>query len=114
MGDMLTAHGQLETAAQFYWQSQPQDGFYCLVHRRQPGDLLYNPSHEGQYLNIRDAPDCPDYQGTARRHAALLSGAGVDHIIMDATNLPQYDAFADAIQLRPFEVRSKLMQIWRC
>lgn len=30
--------------------------------------------------------------------------AGIDYVVVDMTNLPQYDQTADAIQLRPFEV----------
>ena len=35
--------------------------------------------------------------------------AGVDYVVVDMTNLPQYDQTADAIQLRPFEVMCEVI-----
>ena len=90
--------------ATYYWHSTPQAGFYCIVHARAEGDLHYNPQHEGAYLDRTDVPDCAGYQDTLRRHAQQLTAAGVDFVVLDATNLVQYDAYADAIQLRPLEV----------
>lgn len=46
---------------------------------------------------------------SCRRHAQQLVAAGVDHVIVDMTNLPFYTATSDAIQLRPFEV---LVEEW--
>lgn len=34
---------------------------------------------------------------------------GVDYVVVDMTNLPQYDQTADAIQLRPFEVMCEVI-----
>ena len=44
------------------------------------------------------------YQNVTTQHAQQLVAAGVDYIVVDMTNLPEYDQTADAIQLRPFEV----------
>ena len=44
------------------------------------------------------------YAALAAQHAQQLVAAGVDFIVVDMTNLPEYDQTADAIQLRPFEV----------
>lgn len=107
--DILVANGLEATAAGFYYQARTQTGPYCIVHARKPGDLNYEPTHEGTY-GMGMVPDCPGYAETLARQAAQLTGAGVDFVVTDATNLSEYDAFSDAIQLRPFEV---MVEEWR-
>jgi hypothetical protein len=75
----------------FNYQATPQGGPYCF-YRHRPGEET--PPY----------PDCPDITTHARRHATLLVEAGIDYVVMDATNLHVLDGFSDAIQLRPFEV----------
>jgi hypothetical protein len=77
-------------AAGFYFQARPAAGFYC-IYRRRPGEAGV-------------APDCAGVAGTLARHAAELSGAGVDYVTLDGTNLGSFSAFADEIQVRPGEV----------
>lgn len=93
----------VDTFNQFY-HSHAAGGIYCIVHRRAPGDLLYNPDHEGAFLIYTDQADCPDYAITLARHAQQLADAGVDFIAVDATNLYTYTATSDSIQTRPFQV----------
>jgi hypothetical protein len=50
------------------------------------------------------------YAETLARHAAQLTAAGVDFIVTDQTNISEFTAFGDAIQLRPFEV---VLEEWR-
>jgi len=38
-----------------------------------------------------------------------MDDAGVDYVVVDMTNLPQYDQTADAIQLRPFEIMCEVI-----
>lgn len=78
-------------AASFYYQHEPQAGFYCLYRKRR-----------NESTGV--LPDCPNIPATARYHAQLLTAAGVDYVALDSTNLPSYSPFADAIQLRPAEV----------
>lgn len=77
-------------AASFYYQSEPQAGFYC-IYRARPGEAGV-------------VPDCPGISATLARHAAELSGSGIDFVTADGTNLPLFSPFADLIQLRPAEV----------
>jgi len=72
-------------------------------------DTNYNAAHEGAYQGFYNQPDCPGYRGTLARHAQQLVAAGVDHVLVDMTNMPFYSPTADAIQLRPFEV---LVEEW--
>ena len=74
-----------------------------------PADVNYNPAHEGAYQVWTGQPNCADYRATLKRHAQQLVAAGVDHVLVDMTNLEGYTATSDAIQLRPFEV---LVQEW--
>lgn len=106
---ILGENGLEGLAAGFYYQSTPQGGPYCLVHPRSPGAINYEPSHEGTYGSGPVEP-CAAYKETLARHAAQLTGAGVDFVVTDMTNLSEYDAFSDAIQLRPFEV---MLEEWR-
>ena len=90
---------------------QPALGYYCYYTRR-PGDPLPAP-----------APDCPNATGVARAHAAALVAAGVDYIVLDATNWPEFDnstydpashvargsLLVDATLIRPIEV---LLDAW--
>ena len=92
--------------------AQPAMGFYCLYTRR-PGDPLPAP-----------APDCPNATGVARAHAAALVAAGIDYVVLDATNWPVFDnssyspapgsvargsLLVDATLIRPLEV---LLDAW--
>jgi len=91
--------------------AQPALGFYCLYTRRD-GDPLPAP-----------APDCPNATGVARAHAAALVSAGVDFVVLDATNWPEFDnatygpaspvgrgsLLVDATLVRPIEV---LLDAW--
>ncbi len=53
---------------------------------------------------LPQAPDCANITETLTTHARQLSGAGVDYVVFDQTNLPTMSNEADGIQLRPFEV----------
>ncbi len=108
--DQILAQNGLEgLAASFYYQATTASGPYCLVHSRSPGDLNYEPTHEGNYGSGQVA-DCPMYAETLARHASQLTAAGVDFVVTDQTNIADYGAFGDAIQLRPFEV---MIEEWR-
>ena len=65
----------------------PAANFYCIYHRRQPGQLLYNVAHEGIYLNQFNVPDCTNWSPILNRHAQQLVAAGVDYVAADMTNL---------------------------
>lgn len=106
---ILLQNGLAGVAAGFYYQASPQTGPYCVVHQRAPGSLNYEPTHEGTY-GSGPVPDCPMFAETLARQAGQLTAAGVDFIVTDQTNLSEYDAFSDAIQLRPFEV---VIEEWR-
>ncbi len=85
---------QTSTAADamsFYYQHEPQTGFYCLYRKR-----------ANETTGV--LPDCSNINGTARYHARLMVAAGIDYVALDSTNLPSYSPFADVIQLRPAEV----------
>jgi hypothetical protein len=108
--DQILAQNGLEgVAAGFYYQASPGEGPYCLVHARSPGAINYDATHEGTY-GSGPVPDCPQYAQTLARHAAQLTAAGVDFVVTDQTNIADYNAFGDAIQLRPFEV---MLEEWR-
>ncbi len=108
--DQILAQNGLDgVAANFYYQATPAEGPYCLVHARSPGALNYDVTHEGTY-GSGPVPDCPKYAETLARHAEQLTSAGVDYVVTDQTNIADYNAFGDAIQLRPFEV---MLEEWR-
>ena len=70
----------------------PKKGFYC-IYRKRPDDK--NPP----------LPDCANITETLTQHAKELLSAGIDFVILDATNLYQWpDEHSDTIQLRPTEV----------
>ena len=70
----------------------PRKGFYC-IYRKRPDDK--NPP----------LPDCPNITETLTQHAKELLSAGIDFVILDATNLDQWpDEHSDTVQLRPTEV----------
>lgn len=93
----------------FFYQHHPARGFYCIYKKRQPGDLNYTPSHEGMYLANTSIDDCTNVDATLAEHAQQLAGAGVDHVVVDMVNFPDFDMFADGLGLRPLEV---LTQGW--
>jgi hypothetical protein len=88
--DVLRKWGLEGEAMSFYWQARPQLGFYC-IYRARPGETGH-------------VPDCPDIEKTLTQHAAQLVAAGVDHVVIDATNLTGTDPASDVLQLRPTEV----------
>lgn len=101
--DLLRSSNMEGWASSFYYQHFPAGGPYCIVHQRAPGDLNYDPSHEGSYGGY-SAPDCPGYAETVRRQAQQMVAAGIDFVVVDGTNIAGYDSFTDGIQQRPFEV----------
>ena len=91
LADIYDGHpGARAAAASFFYQAQPQAGYYC-IYRARPGEAGVGP-------------DCPGIPATLARHAAELSSAGVDYVTVDGTNLGSFSPFADWIQLRPGEV----------
>ena len=106
---ILVQNGLAGVAAGFYYQASSATGPYCLVHKRSPGALNYDPTHEGTY-GSGPVADCPMYAETLARQAAQLTAAGVDFVVTDQTNIPDFSPFGDAIQLRPFEV---VLEEWR-
>jgi len=89
-GDVLQKWGLEGEAMSFYYHSRPKLGFYC-VYRARPGETGV-------------VPDCPDIEKTLSTHASQLIAAGVDHVVIDATNLTGLDPGGDVLQLRPIEV----------
>ena len=88
--DVLRKWGLEGDAMSFYYNARPQLGFYC-IYRARPGETGW-------------VPDCPDIETTLAQHAAQLVAAGVDHVVLDATNLSGMDRASDLLQLRPTEV----------
>ena len=88
--DVYKNQGVEAQAAAFYWSVRPQRGFYCL-YRARTGEAGI-------------APDCDGIAETAAAHAEALLAAGVDHVIVDATNLTDLGPASDLLQLRPAEV----------
>jgi len=106
-GTLSLGQANTDTAFHAVWHSTPPEGEpYCIYHARSSGDLHYNPVHESSYLALKNVPDCRNYSAIAARHATSLVAAGVDFIVYDSTNLQQFDASSDALQLRPFQVRT--------
>lgn len=87
--EMLNKYGLQPAADNFYYQARPQTdvnrGFYCIYKRR---------DNETGYI-----PDCTNITTTLSRHAQQLSAAGVDYLVVDATNLPTLDRESDVIQV---------------
>lgn len=90
LSDVLQSSGLEGDAMSFHYQVRPKLGFYCL-YRARAGETGH-------------VPDCPDIEKTAATHAAQLVAAGVDHVVLDATNLSGMDRAGDLLQLRPTEV----------
>jgi len=90
LADVLQSSGLEGDAMAFHYQVRPKLGFYC-VYRARGGETGW-------------VPDCPDIEKTLTTHAAQLIAAGVDHIVLDATNLSGMDRAGDLLQLRPTEV----------
>ena len=56
----------------------------------------------------------PAIEGSSK-DSEYVHAAGVDYVVVDMTNLPQYDQTADAIQLRPFEIMCEVSSdLTRC
>ena len=85
----------LADAAPNYWQHTPKIGPYCL-YRKRPAEAK------------GIVPDCPDIDKTLESHASTLLAAGIDYIMLDATNWGPWNNstrdIADVTQLRPTEV----------
>jgi hypothetical protein len=47
MADVFVRYNLQDRAIEGYWQHSPASGFYCIYHRRKPGQLHYDPNHEG-------------------------------------------------------------------
>lgn len=90
LADVLQVHALEGAAMSFYYHVKPKLGFYC-VYRARAGETGY-------------VPDCPNIETTLTTHAAQLIAAGVDHVVLDATNLTGLDMAGDLLQLRPTEV----------
>ncbi len=93
----------------FYYQYDPQPGFYCIYHRRSAGAVNYNPAHEGTYGHGAK-PDCPTYKSILKQHAQQLNLLGVDFVFVDLTHHFGDDIITDATQTRPLEV---LLEQWQ-
>jgi hypothetical protein len=88
------------TAAHFYYHNKPAIGFYCIYKRRATEQT-------------NGVQDCPNIERTLETHAKQILGAGIDHIILDNTNLHTLTAHgdhSDTIQLRPTEI---IFEEWR-
>lgn len=96
LNDMLNKYGAAGAADNFYFQAEPAAGFYCIYDKR--------PSEPTGWI-----PDCSGINATLARHAAQLTAAGVDFVVVDSTNLPTLTEEADVIQVRPQEV---LFETW--
>lgn len=90
LSDVLQKWGLEGDAMSFYYQTKPKLGFYC-IYRARTGETGV-------------VPDCPDIETTLETHAKQLIAAGVDHVVIDATNLSGTDPASDVLQLRPTEV----------
>ena len=74
----------------FFWQERPALGYYCIYRSR-----------EGEAGLI---PDCVNISGTLAAQSAWLTGASIDFITLDGTNLCTPSAQEELIQQRPAEV----------
>ena len=89
--DIYEKYGVEGQAQALYWNVQPQLGYYCL-YRARAGET-------------GAVPDCKNIEATTATHAAELIAAGIDHVVLDATNLVDIGAGGgDLLQLRPTEV----------
>ena len=87
---------------------KPKDlGFYCLYRARSEAECNATAPPTPYFPPI--VPDCPMASAVAKRHASMLSGAGIDYVAVDITNWPQVNAATDLAVLRPLEV---LMDEW--
>jgi hypothetical protein len=82
--------GREGDAMSFFYHVKPKLGFYC-IYRARSGETGH-------------VPDCANIETTLTTHAAQLIAAGVDHVVLDATNLTSLDRASDLLQLRPIEV----------
>ncbi len=90
-GDLYEKYGVEAQAMSLYWNVRPSLGFYC-IYRARAGES-------------GAVPDCKDIGATTSTHAAQLVAAGIDHVVIDATNLVDVDKNGgDLLQLRPTEV----------
>jgi hypothetical protein len=89
--DVYEKWGVEGKAVSLYWMAKPKLGYYCIYRAR--------PNETGA------VPDCKNIGATLGTHAAQLVGAGIDHVVIDATNLIDVDpGGGDLLQRRPIEV----------
>ncbi|CAN5618791.1 hypothetical protein BH09MYX1_BH09MYX1_13950 [soil metagenome] len=89
--DVYEKYGVEGQAVALYWMVKPKLGYYCIYRARQ-----------GETGAV---PDCKNVTATLTTHAAELVAAGIDHIVVDATNLVDNDpSGGDLLQRRPIEV----------
>ena len=91
LADVWSPGGAGALTQGFFWQEQPQLGWYCLYRKR---------ASEAEGV----LPDCVNISTTVAQQAAWFAQAGVDFVTADGTNLCTPSPFADAIQTRPMEV----------
>lgn len=97
LANVLEKYQQAGPAMDFYYNTHPASGgFYCLYRAR--------PATTGL------VPDCPDITATATRHAEQLLAAGIDFVVIDASNLTGLDDSSDELQIRPTQV---LFEEWQ-
>jgi hypothetical protein len=77
-------------AMALYYNVTPKLGYYC-IYRARTGETGW-------------VPDCANISATLATHAEQLIAAGIDHVVVDATNLTDIDRPGDLLQLRPTEV----------
>ncbi|HEX7602834.1 MAG TPA: hypothetical protein VF316_14560 [Polyangiaceae bacterium] len=89
--DVYEKYGVEGQAVALYWMVKPKLGYYCIYRARQ-----------GEAGAV---PDCKNVTQTLTAHASELVAAGIDHIVVDATNLTDNDpGGGDLLQRRPIEV----------
>lgn len=81
--------------------AQPELGFYCLWDAR-PGDPPPSPARS----------NCPNIESTLKKHAALLSDAGVDYVAIDWTNWPTVGPPASATDIQVLRPTENLFDTW--
>lgn len=95
--DVYEKYGVEGQAVALYWMAKPKLGYYCIYRAR--------PNETGA------VPDCKNVTATLTAHASQLVAAGIDHIVVDATNLVDNDpGGGDLLQRRPIEV---LFEEWQ-
>eukprot|EP01119_Soliformovum_irregulare_P018421 TRINITY_DN563_c0_g1_i1.p1 TRINITY_DN563_c0_g1~~TRINITY_DN563_c0_g1_i1.p1 ORF type:complete len:568 (+),score=158.68 TRINITY_DN563_c0_g1_i1:15-1718(+) len=91
LNDILNKYNMGGEAGNFYYQTEPQAGYYCIWRKR-------SDDHNPRF------PDCPNITSTLTRHAHQLTSANVDFVVVDSTNIPVDEGEGDWLQLRPIEI----------